>query len=78
MITLTIINLKTKATRIECIGSLDKSRKILSTLITNPKEASSLRKGDYLEAYSYDEDSEKTLIESYLPEDRKLKGDTNG
>lgn len=78
MITFTIINLKTKAKSIECFYSMDKARDRLANLETNPKCLSELKKGCYLEAYSYDDDSEKSLIESKLPEDRKMKGDSNG
>lgn len=78
MITLTIINLKTKAKSIEVYYSMDKARERLANIETNPKSLSQLKKGFYLDAYSYDEESEKALIESKLPEDRKMKGEING
>ena len=69
MITLTILNLKSKATKIECYSSKDEAEKELAKLITDSKRKNE-KKGRYLEAWSYDTQSEKSLIEAYLPEDR--------
>lgn len=73
MTTLTILNLKTKKSSIECYGSKDKLEKRLQKLLTSPS-AKTLTKGEYLEAWSYDTKSEKGIIESYLPEERMIQG----
>ena len=77
MIVLTIKNLATKVVKNEVFTSKDKAEKILRELVTDSATASSLKKGLYLEGYSYDTKSEKALIEAYMPENRKvlLKGD---
>ena len=73
MVVLTIKNLATNKVENKTFISKDKLEKELGNLILSPKEASTLKKGKYLEGYSYDETSEKTLIESRMPEDRKVQ-----
>lgn len=75
MITLTIRDLKSQKQRIECFTSKDKAEVKLQTLITDPKEAKELKKGDYLVGWSFDTESEKKLIESYVIESRRVEGD---
>ena len=72
MITLTIVNLKTKKRGIECFSSKDKAEKRLAKLITDSKLKDS-DKGEYLDSWSYDSEGEKALIDTYLPEDRITK-----
>lgn len=72
MITLTIVNLKTKKRKIECFSSKDKAESRLAKLITDSKLKNS-PKGDYLDSWSYDTKGEKDLIDTYLPEDRITK-----
>lgn len=74
MTTLTIKDLKTQKSEIVSFFSKDKLEKFLNKVITDEKEARTRKKGYYLEGYSYDTKSEKELIESFLPEERKLKG----
>lgn len=69
MITLTIINLKTKKRAIECYSSNDKAKSRLEKLITDSK-LKNQNKGLYLDSWSYDSKGEKDLIETYLPDDR--------
>ena len=73
MTTLTILNLKTSKSSIEVYSSKDKLEKRLQNLLVNVKDKK-LKKGDYLEAWSYDTKSEKALIESYLPVERQVRG----
>lgn len=72
MITLTIKNLKTKKNAIECFASKDEAEKKLEKIITDSKHKNA-NADEYLEAWSYDTESEKSLIETYLPDDRKSK-----
>lgn len=74
MITLTIINLKTKKKGIETFASKDKAETRLQKLITNPKGLEERKKGEYLDAYSYDTEAEKALIEQFLPVTRRITG----
>jgi len=73
MTSLTILNLKTSATHIECFNSKDKLEARLQELHTDPQDKK-LKKGEYLDGWSYDTKSEKELIESYLPVDRQVRG----
>ena len=73
MITLTILNLKTRKSNIECFTSKDKAEHRLQKLKVKNEEARD-RTGEYLEAWSYDTSSEKALVESYLPEIRQITG----
>lgn len=72
MITLCILNLKKKHITTECFDSKDKAEKRLQSLETNPEKLEITRKKEYLDSYSYDEESEKSLIEQYLPHDRLI------
>lgn len=76
MITLTIQHVKTKATKVELFDSKDKAEKRLQSLETNSEKLKTgeSRKKEYLVGYSFDTDSEKALIEQYLPEDRRMEG----
>jgi len=73
MTSLTILNLKTSAMHIECFNSKDKLEARLQKLLTNPQDKK-LKKGEYLDGWSYDTKSEKELIESYLPVERQVRG----
>lgn len=73
MTTLTILNLKSKKSSIECYDSKDKLERRLQKLLTNPKDKTK-PKGEYLDSWSYDAKSEKDIIESYLPEERMIQG----
>lgn len=75
MITLTILDLKSKKTNIVVIASLDEARETLESVITDPKKAEGVKRGKYLDGYSFDDDSEKALIEKYLPESRVMTGE---
>lgn len=74
MITLTIKNLKTQVQHIEVFSSKDEAEKRLTTLKTDPKEAKTLKQGDYLVGWSYDSKSEKELIEANVVESRRVRG----
>ena len=76
MITFTILNLKTKNESLELYDSKDKAEQRLQQLETNPERIKdgSTKKKAYLVAYSYDVSSEKSLIEQYLPVDRRITG----
>lgn len=76
MITLTIKDLKSQKQSIVCFNSKDKAENKLQTLITDPKEAKELKKGSYLVGWSFDTESEKKLIESYVVESRRVEGDS--
>lgn len=76
MITLTIRDLKSQKQQILCFNSKDKAENKLQTLITDPKEAKELKKGSYLVGWSFDTESEKKLIESYVVESRRVKGES--
>lgn len=78
MITLTIQDLKTKKNEIKVFSSKDAAEKTLATLETDPKVKKTLKKGKYLEAWSYDTKSEKELIESFVIESRRVRGKLNG
>ena len=73
MTSLTILNLKTNASKIEVYNSKDKLESRLQKLLTNPQDKK-LKKGEYLDSWSYDTKSEKELIESYLPVERQVRG----
>lgn len=76
MITLTIRNLKSKKDTIEIFDSKDKAEARIQKLETSIERVNdgSTKKKEYLVAYSYDTESEKSLIEQYLPDDRKVNG----
>ena len=73
MITLTILNLKTRKTTIETYLSKDKAEKRLQTLKTAPIQKTE-KKGEWLDGWSYDQDSEKALIETYVDVSRRITG----
>ena len=73
VITLTILNLKTRKSKIVCYVSKDECEKKLHTLKTQTHQREE-KSGEYLEAWSYDTDSEKLLIEGFLPEIRQITG----
>ena len=77
MITLEIKDLKTKSTSIVSFKSKDEAEKVLRGLITNPDvitKEPKITKGKYLESYCFDTKAEQSLIEEYLPEERKIQG----
>lgn len=80
MIVLSVKNLAKKSVTNEVYISKDKAEERLSKLECDPSKIKDMKKGFYLEAYSYDTDSEKKLIEGFLPVARRVKigGDDNG
>lgn len=73
MITLTIINLKTKESSIKVFTSPVKAERCIEKLILDAEEAKKLKKGDYLEGFSYDTSGEKETIIRHLPQNRKFE-----
>lgn len=80
MIVLSIRNLATKKVKDECFISKDLAEKRLHQVECDSANIQGKKKGFYLEGYSYDTESEKALIESFLPVQRRvtLEGVSNG